>query len=228
MKRLPVIVIFVLFIALCMSAAYWGMQLFKPPVRPVVAPMQVSKADINLDAAASLFGGRAAAVAVASNFQLRGIVLAGRANESLAILAAEGKPGQAIMVDKEVAPGVVVKEVHAQYILLSEGGVTKRVELPDSAKGQTSLSAVNNSPVPAQTAQQARPSQQQPQPVQSAQPAQIIQPTSPPPTQPTMPVPASSGSNQVSPALQSPSSTGTPPSTAPNPGAPGPGTPGAR
>ena len=137
MKRLPLVAIFALFIALCVSAAYWGMQLFKPPLRQVAAPQQTSKADINLDAAAGLFGGRTAAVAVASNFQLKGIVLAGRAKESIAILSTDGKPAQAIVVNAEAAPGVTVKEVHAQYVLLSEGGVTKRVELPDNAQGAT-------------------------------------------------------------------------------------------
>ena len=110
MKRLPLVAIFALFIALCVSAAYWGMQLFKPPLRQVAAPQQTSKADINLDAAAGLFGGRTAAVAVASNFQLKGIVLAGRAKESIAILSTDGKPAQAIVVNAEAAPGVTVKE----------------------------------------------------------------------------------------------------------------------
>ncbi len=154
MKRLPLVAIFLLFIALCVSAAYWGMQLFKPPVRQVAAPPQVSKADIKLDAAAGLFGGRAAAVAVATNFQLKGIVLAGKADESIAILAADGKPAQAITVNTEAMPGVIVKEVHAHYILLSEGGVTKRVELPDSAKGATMarVDMVGSSPVTVQPA----------------------------------------------------------------------------
>ncbi len=31
MKRLPLITSFVLFIALCVSAAYWAMQMFNPP-----------------------------------------------------------------------------------------------------------------------------------------------------------------------------------------------------
>ena len=38
MKRWPLLVSFVLFIALCVSATYWGMQLYKPPVRAVAAP----------------------------------------------------------------------------------------------------------------------------------------------------------------------------------------------
>jgi len=155
MKRLSLVAIFALFIALCVSAAYWGMQLFKPPLRQVAAPQQASKAEVNLDAAVGLLGGHmAVAAAVSSNFQLKGVVLAGRAKESIAILSTDGKPAQAIMVNTEAAPGVTVKEVHAQYILLSEGGVTKRVELPENALGTTAakVGMVNISSVPAQTA----------------------------------------------------------------------------
>jgi general secretion pathway protein C len=186
MKRLPVIGTFVLFVALCVSAAYWGMQLFKPPVRPVTAPLQTSKAEVRLDAAAALFGGRAASVAVASNFQLKGVILAGNSGESVAILAAEGKPGQAIIVNREVAPGVIVKEVHARYVLLSEGGVTKRVELPDSAKGQAIVDTAGSLPgtamrtSPAQAGQAVQPGLSMPvtpsvQPSTSSQPVQSNQ-----------------------------------------------------
>ena len=133
MKRLPLIASFVLFIALCASAAYWAMQLFKPPVRAVVAAPQMSQPAPRLDAAASLLGGRSTAV-VASNFQLKGVVVASNATESVAILAANGKPAQAVRANEEVLPGVTVKEVHDRYVLLSEGGVIKRVELPANAK----------------------------------------------------------------------------------------------
>src|SRR4030065_1562793 len=40
MKRWPLAATFVLFIALCVSAAYWAMQWLKPPSRPVAAPPQ--------------------------------------------------------------------------------------------------------------------------------------------------------------------------------------------
>jgi hypothetical protein len=36
----------------------------------------------------------------------------------------------------EVLPGVTVKEVNRRYVLLSEGGAIKRVELPEDAKAQ--------------------------------------------------------------------------------------------
>jgi general secretion pathway protein C len=143
MKRLPQVVSFILFIVLCASAAYWAMQLFKPPVRPVAAPPRVAKAEIKPESAAALFGGGRTKVAVASNYQLHGVVVSGTGSESVAILSADGKPAQAVRMEKEVMPGVTVKEVHRDYVLLSEGGVTKRVELPESAKGQDNIATVS-------------------------------------------------------------------------------------
>lgn len=133
MKRWPLISSFVLFAALCASAAYWAIQLFKPPARPVTAPPQVSQPAPRLEAAASLFGNRSS-FAAASNFQLKGVVFAGNPAESVAILAANGKPAQSVRTNEEVIPGVVLKEVQRSYVLLSEGGVIKRVELPEKAK----------------------------------------------------------------------------------------------
>lgn len=148
MKRLPGLTSFVLFVALCAASAYWAMLLFKPAVRPVAAPPQTSQTAVGIDAALGLFGGNAS-VAVASNFQLKGVVVSAVARESVALLSADGKPAQAIAVGAEVQPGVTVKEVHGQYVLLSDAGVIKRVELPESAKGQTSADVASRAPVPA-------------------------------------------------------------------------------
>lgn len=133
MKRLPILVSFTLFVVLCASATYWSMQWFKPNARPVAAPMQQARIDVNPEAAAGLFGGRAAAVVPASNFQLKGVVVAKNMSESVAILSADGKPAEAIRINSEAIPGVTVKEVHQQYVLLSEGGINKRVDLPVAA-----------------------------------------------------------------------------------------------
>lgn len=133
MKRWPLITSFVLFIALCVSAAYWAMQLLKPPLRAVAPPPPSSQSAPRLEAAAGLLGGRTSA-AVASNFQLKGVVVASDPTESVAILAANGKPPRAFRANAEVAPGITVKEVHNRYVLLSEGGAIKRVELPESAR----------------------------------------------------------------------------------------------
>jgi general secretion pathway protein C len=132
MKRWPLITSFILFITLCMSAAYWAMQLYKPPLRAIAAPTQADR-PAPLDAAAGLFGGRSS-FAVTSNFQLTGVVVASDPLESVAILAVNGKPAQAIRTNAEVVPGVTVKEVQKGYVLLLEGGVAKRVDLPADAR----------------------------------------------------------------------------------------------
>jgi general secretion pathway protein C len=151
MKRWPVVASFIFFILLCASAAYWVMQLLKPPLRAVAAPPQTVQSIPRPDAAAGLFGGRST-VAVASNFQLKGVVVSGRAADSVAILATDGKPARAIRINAEVAPNVVVKEVHKQYVLLSDGGVVKRVEMPESTMAQLKMEMSPSAPVRTQTA----------------------------------------------------------------------------
>ena len=138
MKRLPGLSSFFLFVALCAASAYWALLLFKPAVRPVAAPPPASQPAIGLEAALGLFGGNAS-VAVASNFQLKGVIVAELASDSVALLSADGKPAQALATGAEVVPGVRVKEVHAQYVLLSDSGVIKRVELPESAKASVDI-----------------------------------------------------------------------------------------
>lgn len=140
MKRLPLVASFVLFILLCASVAYWALELFKPPLRPVAAPPRVAKAEVRPEAAAGLFGARPNATAVASNFQLVGVIFSGNPRDSVAILSTEGKPPQAVRVDAEVIPGVTVKEVHRNYVLLAEGGTIKRVELPEDTAPRVEMS----------------------------------------------------------------------------------------
>ena len=143
MKRWPLITSFLLFIALCVSAAYWAMQMFNPPLRAVAAPPQSTQAAPSLDAAAGLLGGHSNAV-VASNFQLKGVVVASNPAESVAILAANGKPAQAVRVNSQVLPGVTVKEVNKHYVLISENGVMKRVDLTADAKAQLRVGISTN------------------------------------------------------------------------------------
>ncbi len=133
MKRLPLITSFLLFIALCVSAAYWAMPWFNPPVRAVAAPPPMAQSAPRLDAAAGLLGGRSS-IATASNFQLTGVVVASNPAESIAILTMDGKPPKSVRTNAEIKPGVTVKEIQRGYVMLSEGGTIKRVELPKDAK----------------------------------------------------------------------------------------------
>ena len=87
---------------------------------------------------------------------------------------------------KEVVAGVIVKEVHPRHVLLSEGGVMKRIDLPSDA-------GVSSGPA-------APPGQASPSPSQSAPPL----PPPPPlatqsPPQPLVQPPAQTVSNQQTP-----------------------------
>ncbi|MGN6389324.1 MAG: type II secretion system protein N [Burkholderiaceae bacterium] len=166
MKRLPLAASFVLFVALCASVAYWGLALYKPPLRPVAAPPAAGPQDVDLSAAAGLFGGRGA-VAVASNYQLKGVIVADDPAGSVAILAADGKPARAYPVGAEISPGATVKEVHPRFVLVAESGVVKRVELPEDAKSQSATGNASTAPVGASA---------QPMPMQPGQPQQGMVP----------------------------------------------------
>jgi general secretion pathway protein C len=132
MKRLPFIFTIVAVAALAASLAYWTLQLLKPAQRPI-APMQVAAApEPSMEAAKGLFGGQVTVAAV-SNYQLRGVVAAGLGRDSAAIIAVDGQPALALAVGREVAPGVTIKEIHPKHVLLSEGGVIKRVDLASDA-----------------------------------------------------------------------------------------------
>ena len=143
-KRFPLLTSFVLFVALCASITYWTIYFVKPADRPLAVKAQDGPIEIPLEVAAGLFGGRAAKVAVASNFQLKGVIFAANATDGVAILGADGKPPVASRVNGEVMPGVTVKEVHRGYVLLSENGSIKRVELQEGAKNPMQF----ESPVP--------------------------------------------------------------------------------
>lgn len=208
MKRLPLAVSFVLFVLLCASIAYWGMQLFKPPLRPVAAPPKSTAPEVRPDAATALFGGRAAPAQAASNYQLRGVIFSGNARDSIAILSADGKPPQAVRVDMEILPGVTVKEVHRGYVLLSDNGVTKRVELPEDAKS----GGVTAAPVPAVPAVPSQPGRNFPPPPR--------QPAVAPQQQPAVP------NNAAQPARPAPNAApGMPQVGIPQPAAPAAGVP---
>ncbi len=186
MKRLPILLSFMLFLGVCMSGTYWTMQFIKPKARQVAPPKAPERNDISAESVMNLFGGHLS-VAAASNFQLKGVVVSKNDKESVAILVADGKPAEAVRVDGEVIPGVVVKEVHSQYVMLSDNGAMKRVELPANAPAHGDLPALapmpqppmQQIPQPPQPGQEAE--QQQPQP----QPAQVQPP--PPPQMPDGP-----------------------------------------
>lgn len=124
-KRLPILLSLLALILLAASIAYWVLQLYKPEQRPLAAAPVASQPEPSPDAAATLFGGQP--TQVISNFQLTGVVSAGR--DSAVILVADGEPPKAVRIGRDIVPGVTVAEVHPRYIMLSDNGVMKRVDL---------------------------------------------------------------------------------------------------
>jgi general secretion pathway protein C len=163
MKRLPLIFSLLAVIALSASIAYWVMELYKPKQRPLAAIAEASLPEPSPDAAATLFGGQAVTVMV-SNYRLTGVVAAGR--DSAAILVADGQPPKALKVGAEIAPGVTVREVHPRYVMLSEGGVLKRIDLATDDKPAANMMSGGAAPQYDPNQQAMEQQQQQPQPQQ--------------------------------------------------------------
>lgn len=134
-KRLPLLLSLLALILLAASIAYWVLQLYKPEQRPLAAAPVATQPPPSPEAAATLFGGQP--TAVISNFQLTGVVSAGA--DSAVILVADGQPPKAVRIGREIAPGVTVAEVHRRYVMLSDGGVMKRVELAPDTGQSTSI-----------------------------------------------------------------------------------------
>ncbi|MDD4978533.1 MAG: type II secretion system protein N [Gallionella sp.] len=129
MKRTPLFISFVLFIALCASAAYWVLQVIQPKTRPIIAPPSATQSAPDISAAAVLLGGKAHAT-LANNFKLTGIILAGHPAERIAIIAADGQPALPFRVHAELQKGISVQEIQQGYVLLSDHGAVKRIDLP--------------------------------------------------------------------------------------------------
>ena len=140
MKRLPLVATLFAFVLLCVSLSYWGMKFFKPLNRGVALPQQQEVLEPGAGQWGSLFG-QAQTEAAASNYQLKGVILAKRAGESLAIVVISGKPPQAVAIGQKIAPGSELREVHSNYVLIAESGAVRRVDLPQNAVIQLTSSA---------------------------------------------------------------------------------------
>jgi len=205
MKRLPLLLTLLALVFLAVSATYWGMQLYKPQQRAIAAAPPAGIPEPAPDAAATLFGGQAA-TAVVTNYQLTGIVSAGR--DSVAIIVADGQPPKALKVGRELAPGVTISEVHPRYVMLSDGGVMKRVELMADTKPAIPLSGGAAMP-PQAPAMQAAPVGAMPAVEPQTAPGAVVRGPPPPgevdpvvapneePPQETPPSPAAANYNQA-------------------------------
>lgn len=209
MKRLPFLLNVLAVALLAASCAYWALQLYKPAQRPLAATPPALRAEPSIAAATGLFGG-AQAAAVSSNYQLTGVVAAGA--ESVAIIAANGAPAKAVRLGREVAPGVLVREIHARHVMLSENGVARRIDLAQDMKPAAAMNVPSVpapppvQPVPAPAAAPTQPAVAPPVEVpalNSVAPAQGLAPAAGQP-QPPMPAPPPAFTPQGQPAVRMP------------------------
>lgn len=128
MSRLPRLLSFALFIALCVSSAWWLMPLFSPAPRALSAPASPTLSAPNLSAAAALLGGQTSSAAN-NAYQLTGIVRAQNALDSVAILSTVGQPAISVKVGTKLAAEISVSEIHADAVLLNDHGNVKRIAI---------------------------------------------------------------------------------------------------
>jgi general secretion pathway protein C len=208
-KRVPLLLSLLGMILLAASLAYWILQLYQPPQRPLAAVPQAALPDPAIDAAATLFGGQVA-VASATNYQLTGVVADGR--DGVAIIVAEGSPPKALKIGKELAPGITLAEVHPRYVMLSDGGVMKRVDLATDTKAAAPMGG----PGAAAPQPNVQPNFPQPQQITVAPAMQPTQGNGAAVPEPPM----TPGAVQPQPSMANPGDVGThdnPPPANPNP-----------
>lgn len=152
---LPRTISFILFLAICASLTYWSIEFFTPPSRPVARSSYIAQPLPPVSDAADLFGGKADANTM-KNIQLRGVILAGRAQESVAILVPDGGAPKYLRRDAEVMPGVKVQKIEAKKVVLSDHGVSREVSLAAFTPASTMVTVpVNANVMPASAVPQA-------------------------------------------------------------------------
>jgi general secretion pathway protein C len=117
--------------------AFWGLKLatsasaIAPPPPP---PPMAREPDAAL--AARMFGDVGAAPASALNVQVSGVFAAGRA--SSAVISVDGKPPRAVLLGREVAPGVRLSEVQRDGVTLEQDGGRTQYKVPPATVAQAS------------------------------------------------------------------------------------------
>jgi general secretion pathway protein C len=169
MKQLPILSSFVFFLLLCMSLAFWGMRFYKPPAREVAAPVGT----VTLEPVSGQWGGvfgTTQAKSAPSEYQIKGVVIAVPAIESVAIFTVNGGAPNSVGVGQELSPGVTLKEVYPTHIIIEQSGSPRRIDLPASAPIESAPQAYTpqNNPF----TQSVPPPVYQPVPVQPPVPIQ--------------------------------------------------------
>lgn len=115
------------------------MPLFSPAPRALVAPPTAAPSAPNLSSAATLLGGQASTTGN-NQYQLTGIVHAQPAQDSVAILSTAGQAALSVKVGGTLNSAIVLREIHADYVLLDDHGSPKRIALAANNKAALKVS----------------------------------------------------------------------------------------
>lgn len=123
--------------ALGISLAHWTWAVFAP--RPIAASSLAGQFEAQRTASTvkrNLFGvvqeGKASAVVDASptsRIRLLGIMSRGAVGGGRAIFALESGKPKTVEAGSQIVPGLVLKEVHSDYVLVARSGLIERMKL---------------------------------------------------------------------------------------------------
>jgi len=134
---LGTLVVAALVIVLAYQLAHWT-WIFATPA-PTASGMAAPAGTVDIATAAKLFGGTASSSTVASggsSLKLKGVVAPTPGTAASAIFSTGSGRDISIFVGSEVQPGVKLKEVHADHVILARTGVDERIDL-EARKGAT-------------------------------------------------------------------------------------------
>ena len=143
----------VLVAALAISLAHWTWVAVSPVV--VAAPSSSAGTDAARPeqiASQNLFGAASAGAATSARSASAGITLLGvfsgrRAGEGRAILVRQGGRPATVAAGESIAEGIMLREVHPDYVIILRDGVPERVDLERRALRAAPTPAGAPSPV---------------------------------------------------------------------------------
>jgi general secretion pathway protein C len=131
-RILDALLVIALVLVLAWQLAYWTWRFAAPPA--VVEARTDAGGNVDLAAIAKLFGGAPSAVSSTQNasrngLRLKGVIAPTPGVAASAIFSTGSGKDLAIYVGHEVQPGVKLKEVHPDHVILSRNGVDERLDL---------------------------------------------------------------------------------------------------
>jgi len=119
----------------CLAAvlAFWTWRWMLSPPEP--ASRGVVGITVGTSADANLFGSSGAAVATTTlaGIRLLGVVAGSGGRPGYAVMQLDGKPIVALLAGSELAPGLVLAEVHPRGVVLERSGIRETLALPPLA-----------------------------------------------------------------------------------------------